>query len=69
MDYAPREATGPRAAKPGEAVAFGKVTFTVNSTEGFTGRCFLTGMSISVAIGSPIEVNLTVQGTGDVSIT
>jgi hypothetical protein len=33
MDYAPREATGPRAAKPGEAVAFGKVTFTVNSAQ------------------------------------
>jgi hypothetical protein len=42
--------------------------FTVNSTEGFTGRCFLTGMSISVAIGSPIEVNLTLQGTGDLTV-
>jgi hypothetical protein len=38
--------------------------WTAGTSEGFNGRCFLTGLSISAAIGSPIEVSISIQGTG-----
>lgn len=40
----------------------------VNDAEGYNGLMFLTGLSASVAIGSPIEVSISVQGTGAIGI-
>lgn len=36
----------------------------VDNSNGYTGRCFLSGFSASVAIGSPVEIGLSIQGTG-----
>lgn len=42
--------------------------WTVNNSQGYNGRCFLSGFTASVAIGSPIEVNISMQGTGALTL-
>lgn len=42
--------------------------WTVNDEQGYSGRCFLSGFTANVAIGSPVEIGLSIQGTNALTL-
>lgn len=69
MDYTPKEASGPRAAKPGEAIAFDKVTFTVNSAQNVYVKVKDSAVGEGYSKEPLLRIDYTINNGGDAGIS